>query len=50
MGRVETAAEQADRPQLAAWQQSTLPIGSATAAVLLTLAVVFVMVVKPTLW
>jgi Flp pilus assembly protein protease CpaA len=50
MGRVEAAAEQADRTQLAAWQRSTLPIGSATPAVLLTLAVVFVMVVKPTLW
>lgn len=49
MRQVEVAAH--DEPErLAAWQRSSLPLGSATAAVVLTLVVVFVMVVKPTLW
>lgn len=50
MRRVEAAADQTDGDELAVWQRSRVPIGSAPAAIVLTLAVVFVMVVKPTLW
>lgn len=49
MRQVERAAD-ASGEELSAWQRSSRPLWSVGAAVLLALAVVFVMVVKPTLW
>jgi hypothetical protein len=49
MRKVEGAAER-HGDELAAWQRSRLPVWSTAGAVTLTLAVVYVMVVKPTLW
>jgi Flp pilus assembly protein protease CpaA len=50
MGHVEAAAQRADAGELQAWQRSNRPMWSATIAAVLTLAVVFVMVVKPTVF
>ena len=49
MRKVEMAAA-GDSDELAIWQRSQLPLSSTTVAVMLTLAVVYVMVVKPILW
>jgi len=49
MRQVERAAD-AGGEELSAWQRSSRPLWSTGLAVLLTLAVVFVMVIKPTLW
>ena len=50
MGHVEAAAQRADAGELQVWQRSNRPMWSATIAAFLTLAVVFVMVVKPTIF
>jgi uncharacterized membrane protein len=54
MKRVHVAAEAASQgtapPELDKWRRSTRPIWSLAAAAILTLALVFVMVVKPTLF
>lgn len=47
--RSELAASASDPDSLGVWQRSATPLRSTSAAVLLTLAVIFVMVVKPTL-
>ena len=49
MRKVESAAE-AGGAELGAWQRSGLPLWSTGTAVALTLAIIFVMVVKPELW
>ena len=49
MRQVEVAASATDPGRLGVWQRSAIPLWSTSAAVLLTLAVIFVMVVKPTL-
>lgn len=49
MRQVELAAD-AGVEGLSEWQHSSRPLWSVGAAVLLTLAIVFVMVAKPTLW
>jgi hypothetical protein len=51
MRQVHSAAERSDGgADLEAWRRSSRPIWSGAAAVTLTLAVIFVMVVKPTLF
>ena len=54
MTKVAEAAEASDAgvasAELEAWRRSSAPIWSLCAAVLITLAIVFVMVVKPTLF
>ena len=49
MRQVDVAATSGG-PELVAWQNSNRPLWSLVAAITLTLAVIFVMVVKPTFW
>lgn len=54
MKRVAEAAgrstEETASPELQAWRRSSWPVWSLGAAIAITLAIVFVMVVKPTLF
>jgi uncharacterized membrane protein len=50
MRDVATAAHEDNSSQLAVWRRSRVPFVSVSVAVILTLAIVYVMVVKPILW